>query len=70
MKKILGFTFGILGFCLPFILNFDGLNFAGTLGLSIFLMAAMFCLFEPIPIHGTSLLIISLGILLDHNQVL
>ena len=70
MRKILGFTFGILGFCLPFILNFDGLSFAGTLGLSIFLMAAMFWLFEPIPIHGTSLLIISLGILLLSNQSL
>ena len=68
MRKILGFSLGFIGFLLPFILKFDGLSFAGHIGLSIFLLAAMFWLFEPIPIYGTSLLVISLGVLLLSSQ--
>ena len=68
MKRILGFGLGILGLALPFIMKFDGLSFAGSIALGIFLMAAMFWLFEPIPIYGTSLLVISLGVLLLSGQ--
>jgi solute carrier family 13 (sodium-dependent dicarboxylate transporter), member 2/3/5 len=68
LKTILGLSFGILGFLLPFIIKFNGLSFAGHIALGIFLMAAMFWLFEPIPIFSTSLLVIFLGVILLSSQ--
>ncbi len=60
----LGLALGALGFVLPFVLPPAGLGFAGQLALSVFLLAAAFWLFEPVPIYATSLLIILLEVAL------
>lgn len=62
--RLTGLIAGISGFLIPFLVTFPGLSFAGHIALSIFLMAAFFWMFEPIPIHATSLLVIFLGVLL------
>jgi len=59
-KTVIGIFLGIAGFCLPLVVQFEGLSFAGHIALSVFLLAAVLWIFEPIPIHATSLLIILL----------
>lgn len=59
---------GCLGFVIPFFLSMPGLSFAGHMALSIFLLAAIFWMLEPIPIYATSLLVIFLGILMLSGQ--
>lgn len=49
---------GSLGFMLPLLLDLEGLEPAGKISLGIFMMAAIFWIFEPIPIYATSVLII------------
>lgn len=55
---------GIIEFCIPLLLDFQGLSLAGHFAMSIFLMAAIFWMFETIPIYSTSLLVIFSQVLL------
>ncbi len=66
--QITGLVAGGIGFVVPLLINIPGLALAGSLALSIFLMAAVFWMFEPIPIYATSLLVILLQILLLSGQ--
>lgn len=66
--KTAGLLLGLAGFMLPLLITLPGLSFAGHIALGIFLMAAFFWMLEPIPIHGTSLLVIFLGVLLLSGQ--
>jgi solute carrier family 13 (sodium-dependent dicarboxylate transporter), member 2/3/5 len=66
--KLTGLILGLCGFFLPLIITLPGLSFAGHLALGIFLLAAFFWMLEPIPIHGTSLLVIFLGVILLSAQ--
>ncbi|PWN06062.1 transporter [Rhodohalobacter mucosus] len=47
-----------MGFLIPLVLDFPGLSLAGHYAMSIFLMAAVFWMFEAIPIYSTSILVI------------
>ncbi|MCH8557800.1 MAG: SLC13 family permease [Balneolia bacterium] len=67
-KTAVGLTLGIIGFCIPLFVHFDGLSFAGHLTLGIFLVAAAFWMLEPIPIYATSMLVIFLQIVLLSTQ--
>jgi len=67
-KAAVGITVGIIGFCIPLFVHFDGLSFAGHLTLGIFLVAASFWMLEPIPIYATSMLVIFLQIVLLSTQ--
>lgn len=60
--KLAGLILGLIGFCLPFIFTFSGLSSAGHFAMSIFLLAAVFWMFEVIPIYSTSLLVIFLQV--------
>ncbi len=63
-RVLAGLTLGILGLALPLLVQFEGLTLAGHLTMGIFLMAAVFWMFEPIPIYSTSMLVIFLQVLL------
>ena len=63
-----GLILGAIGFLIPLLLTFPGLSYAGHIALSIFLLAAVFWMFEPIPIYSTSILIILLEVLLLSMQ--
>jgi len=63
-KRLLGIVLGLAGFALPFFVQFPGLGFTGHVTLGIFLLAAAFWLFEPVPIYTTSVLVIFLEVLL------
>lgn len=67
-SKLAGLILGLTSFFLPLLITLPGLSFAGHIALGIFLMAAFFWMLEPIPIHGTSLLVIFLGVLLLSEQ--
>ena len=67
-RKRIGLLLGILGCCIPLVMQFDGLTTAGHLALSIALLAACFWIFEPIPIYSTSVLVILLGAVLLSGQ--
>jgi solute carrier family 13 (sodium-dependent dicarboxylate transporter), member 2/3/5 len=58
----------LLGFVLPQLVHFAGLSAAGHIALGIFLMAAVFWIFETIPIYSTSLLVIFLQVVLLSHQ--
>jgi len=62
--KLIGLVLGIIGFCIPLLISFPGLSLPGHLALSIFLLAAVFWMFETIPIYSTSILVILLEVLL------
>ncbi|HKL15708.1 MAG TPA: DASS family sodium-coupled anion symporter [Balneolaceae bacterium] len=62
--KTTGLFLGVIGFCIPLLINFQGLSLAGHLAMSIFLMAAVFWMFETIPIYSTSILVIFSQVLL------
>ncbi|MDG5767973.1 SLC13 family permease [Balneolales bacterium ANBcel1] len=66
--QLAGLILGILGLFLPFLLPLGGLSFAGQIGLGIFFLAAIFWMFEPIPIYATSMLVIFLQIVLLSSQ--
>ncbi len=68
LKTITGLSLGLLGFLLPLFFQFDGLSYAGHIALGIFLMAAVFWMFETIPIYSTSMLVIFLQITLLSQQ--
>ncbi len=59
-----GLVLGIAGFCMPLLVTFPGLTLAGHLAMSIFLLAAIFWMFETIPIYSTSILVILLEVVL------
>lgn len=59
-----GLVLGITGFFIPLLLDFQGLSLAGHIAMSIFLMAAVFWMFETIPIYSTSILVIFSQVLL------
>ena len=67
-KFFAGLALGVIGFCLPLVFQFDGLSYAGHLALGIFLMAAVFWMFETLPIYSTSMLVIFLQITLLSQQ--
>ncbi|MFN2395114.1 MAG: DASS family sodium-coupled anion symporter [Bacteroidales bacterium] len=68
LKTFTGISLGLLGFLLPLFFQFDGLSYAGQIALGIFLMAAVFWMFETIPIYSTSMLVIFLQITLLSQQ--
>ena len=63
-KPFLKFFPAIIGFALPFFLNFEGLSQSGHYCLSIFLCAALLWIFEPVPLFATAALVFLLEILL------
>ncbi len=63
LPQIIGLILGVFGLFLPFLLPLGTLSIAGQIGLGIFFMAAIFWMFEPIPIYATSMLVIFLQIL-------
>lgn len=63
-RKIIGVSLGLVGFFLPLFIELPGLGFPGQVTLGIFLLAATFWLFEPVPIYTTSMLVIFLEVLL------
>lgn len=67
-KKIVGLALGITGFLIPWFMNFPGLSFAGHMALGIFLIAAVFWMFETLPIYSTSMLVIFLQVALLSQQ--
>lgn len=62
--KSAGLLLGLIGFCIPLLFTFSGLSLAGHVAMSIFLMAAVFWMFETIPIYSTSILVIFSQVLL------
>jgi solute carrier family 13 (sodium-dependent dicarboxylate transporter), member 2/3/5 len=56
--KLAGTILGLIGFLIPLVVSFPGLSLAGHFAMSIFLMAAIFWMFEAIPIYSTSILVI------------
>ena len=66
--KWAGLLLGLLGFCLPLFVTFPGLSLAGHFAMSIFLLAAVFWMFETIPIYSTSILVILSQVTLLSSQ--
>jgi solute carrier family 13 (sodium-dependent dicarboxylate transporter), member 2/3/5 len=62
--KWTGLLLGLTGFAMPLIVTFPGLSLAGHLAMSIFLIAAVFWMFETIPIYSTSILVIFFQVIL------
>ncbi len=62
--KWTGLILGITGFLMPLVYTFPGLPLAGHFAMSIFLMAAVFWMFETIPIYSTSILVIFFQVIL------
>lgn len=63
-----GLVLGIIGFFIPLLLDFQGLSLAGHVAMSIFLIAAIFWMFETIPIYSTSILVIFSQVLLLSSE--
>ncbi|TVR28710.1 MAG: SLC13/DASS family transporter [Balneolaceae bacterium] len=53
-----------MGFIIPLMIQIPGLSLAGHLAMSIFILAAIFWMFETIPIYSTSILVIFLEVIL------
>ncbi|MCC5942717.1 MAG: DASS family sodium-coupled anion symporter [Balneolaceae bacterium] len=62
--KWTGLILGLIGFTLPLIITFPGLSLAGHFAMSIFLLAAVFWMFETVPIYSTSILVIFFQVIL------
>jgi solute carrier family 13 (sodium-dependent dicarboxylate transporter), member 2/3/5 len=62
--KWTGLVLGITGFLMPLVISFPGLSVAGHFAMSIFLMAAVFWMFETVPIYSTSILVIFFQVIL------
>lgn len=67
-KTSVSILLGIIGFAIPFFLNIPGLSEAGHVALSIFIIAAVFWMFEPVPIYATSIFVILLQVFLLSKQ--
>ncbi len=63
-SKLTGLVLGIIGFVIPLFVTFPGLSMAGHFAMSIFLLAAVFWMFEAIPIYSTSILVIFFQVIL------
>lgn len=63
-SKLAGLVLGIIGFAIPLLITFPGLSLAGHFAMSIFLLAAVFWMFEAIPIYSTSILVIFFQVIL------
>ncbi len=63
-RQWIGLVLGLTGLLLPWLVPLPGLSFPAQVTLAIFLLAAAFWLFEPVPIYTTSLLVIFLEVLL------
>jgi sodium-dependent dicarboxylate transporter 2/3/5 len=59
---------GVIGFIIPFFLTIPGLSEAGHVALSIFIIAAIFWMLEPVPIYATSILVILLQVFFLSKQ--
>jgi solute carrier family 13 (sodium-dependent dicarboxylate transporter), member 2/3/5 len=62
--KAAGLVLGVAGFVIPLMIEIPGLSLAGHLAMSIFILAAIFWMFETIPIYSTSILVIFLEVIL------
>lgn len=63
-SKLTGLVLGVIGFVIPLFVTFPGLSLAGHFAMSIFLLAAIFWMFETIPIYSTSILVIFFQVIL------
>lgn len=66
-RVICGVVLALAGLLLPMVIEMPGLDLPGRVALGIFLMAALLWVFEPVPIWGTSLLVIFLQVMLLSN---
>ena len=67
-KKWIGLLLGLLALGVAPLLALEGLSFSGHIALGIFVMAAVFWITEPIPIHATSMAVILSQVLLLSDQ--
>ncbi|MDR9417119.1 MAG: SLC13 family permease, partial [Gracilimonas sp.] len=67
-KDAISILIGIIGFIIPFFLSIPGLSEAGHVALSIFIIAAVFWMLEPVPIYATSILVILLQVFFLSKQ--
>lgn len=67
-KDALAILIGVIGFIIPFFLSIPGLSEAGHVALSIFIIAAIFWMLEPVPIYATSMLVILLQVFFLSKQ--
>ncbi len=70
MKRTFISILTLLALVTPFLLPLEGLPVEGRITLALFLFAAVFWLFEPIPIYATSMLVIFGQVLLLSNESL
>ena len=68
LLKILSILFGAIALLVIPFLGIEGLSPQGHITLAIFCLAALFWMFEPVPIYATSLLVIFLQIMLLSKQ--
>ncbi|NRA26058.1 MAG: anion permease [Opitutales bacterium] len=66
--KITGLILGLIALIAPFLFPMESLWFPGAVGLGIFGIAAIFWIFECVPIWATSLLVIFLQIVLLSDE--
>ncbi|MDZ7806024.1 MAG: DASS family sodium-coupled anion symporter [Gracilimonas sp.] len=67
-KDHVSILIGIIGFFIPFFLSIPGLSEAGHVALSIFIIAAVFWMLEPVPIYATSIMVILLQVFFLSKQ--
>ncbi len=67
-KQSISIFIGTIGFLIPFMISIPGLSEAGHVTLSIFIIAAIFWMLEPVPIYATSMLVILLQVFLLSKQ--
>ena len=68
--RTLGLVTAAVLFLVPFVFEFDGLSEAGHRMLSIFLVAVVLWVIEPIPLYATAVLIIILEILMISDKAI
>ncbi|WP_290967688.1 MULTISPECIES: DASS family sodium-coupled anion symporter [Gracilimonas] len=67
-KQLTSIIIGLVGFLVPFFIEIPGLSEAGHVALSIFCIAAIFWMLEPVPIYATSMLVILLQVFFLSKQ--
>ena len=67
-KQLTSIVIGLVGFLIPFLVEIPGLSEAGHVALSIFCIAAIFWMLEPVPIYATSMLVILLQVFFLSKQ--
>ncbi|WP_103664910.1 SLC13 family permease [Gracilimonas amylolytica] len=67
-KDHVSILIGVIGFIIPFFLSIPGLSEAGHVALSVFIIAAIFWMFEPVPIYATSIMVILLQVFFLSKQ--